>query len=109
MYETLDRNKDGSVDKKEFLDGIGALNIPGIMSRDLLMIFEAIDTDQNQYLSLNEFSLYVEGATKKREERVRDLPTEIVQEIDTEIRQLFSIFDEDGNGLIDKWELIKTF
>ena len=73
------------------------------------MIFEAIDTDNNQYLSLNEFSLYIEGATKKREERIRDLPVEIVTEIETEIRQLFSIFDEDGNGLIDKFELIKTF
>jgi len=67
LYEHLDRNKDGSVDKKEFIDGVGTLQIPGLMTRDLLLIFEAIDTDNNQYLSLNEFALYLEGAKKKRE------------------------------------------
>lgn len=109
MHEMLDKNKDGQVDKQEFIDGVGILKIPGLMTRDLLMIFEAIDTDHNQYLSLNEFGLYLEGATKKREQRVRDLPVEINQEIDREIRQLFTIFDEDNNGYIDQNELIKTF
>ena len=109
MYETLDRNKDGSIDKTEFITGLGSLQIPGLMAKDLHLIFEAIDSDNNLYLSINEFSLYLEGAKKKREERVRDLPPEISQQIEEEIRQLFRIFDEDGNGLIDKYELIKTF
>ena len=37
------------------------------MSRDYVLIFEAIDIDNNKYLSLNEFALYLEGATKKRD------------------------------------------
>jgi len=37
------------------------------------------------------------------------LPPDINSEIEKEIRQLFSLFDEDGNGYIDKNELIKTF
>ena len=73
------------------------------------MIFEAIDIDNNKYLSLNEFALYLEGASKKREQRIRDLPAEVNDDIDRQIRELFTIFDEDGNGFIDKFELIKTF
>ena len=50
------------------------LHIPGIMSRDLLKIFEAIDTDNNKYLSLNEFAMYLEGAKRRREQRIAELP-----------------------------------
>ena len=67
MHDMLDRNKDGSVDTKEFVEGLAGLNIPGLMSRDYVMIFEAIDIDNNKYLSLNEFALYLDGATKKRD------------------------------------------
>ena len=109
MHDMLDRNKDGMVDTKEFVDGLASLAIPGLMSRDYVMIFEAIDIDNNKYLSLNEFALYLEGASKKREQRIRDLPAEVNDDIDRQIRELFTIFDEDGNGFIDKFELIKTF
>ena len=34
---------------------------------------------------------------------------EIVEEIKEEVEKLFNIFDEDKNGFIDKYELIKTF
>ena len=67
MHDMLDRNKDGSVDTKEFVDGLYSLKIPGLMQKDFVMIFEAIDIDNNKYLSLNEFALYLEGAGKKRE------------------------------------------
>ena len=77
MHDMLDRNKDGMVDTKEFVDGMASLNIPGLMTRDYVLIFEAIDIDNNKYLSLNEFALYLEGASKKREQRIRDLPYEV--------------------------------
>lgn len=46
------------------------------------MIFETIDIDNNMFLSLNEFSLYLEGATKKREQRLNELPVEITRDIE---------------------------
>jgi len=109
MHDMLDKNKDGNVDSQEFIDGLSSLSIPGLFAKDYFQIFEGIDVDQNKYLSLNEFSLYLEGATKKREQRIRELPHEMTEEIKTEIRELFKIFDEDGNGQIDRYELIKTF
>ena len=77
--------------------------------QDLNRIFDAIDVDNNRFLSVNEFSLYLEGAQLRIEERIRQLPQDIVMDIEREIMQLFDIFDEDKNERIDKHELIKTF
>lgn len=77
MHELLDANKDGSVDAKEFVDGLLTLRIPGMQQKDFVIIFEAIDADDNKYLSIDEFALYLEGATKERDQRLRDIPPEI--------------------------------
>lgn len=79
MHDMLDDNKDGSVDSKEFVDGLLSLHIPGMQQKDFITIFEAIDTDDNKYLSIDEFALYLEGATKERDQRLRDIPPEINQ------------------------------
>lgn len=109
MHDMLDRNRDGMVDTKEFVDGLAGLGIPGLASRDFVLIFEAIDVDNSKYLSLNEFALFLEGASKKREQRIRELPADVDADIERQIRELFTIFDEDGNGFIDRHELMKTF
>lgn len=82
LHDTLDRNKDGDVDKQEFVNGMAMLQIAGLMQKDFVMIFETIDIDNNMFLSLNEFSLYLEGATKKREQRLNELPVEITRDIE---------------------------
>ena len=58
---------------------------------------------------MNEFSLYLEGATKKYEQKLRDIPYDLQEEIKKEIATLFGIFDEDGSGDIDKYELMKAY
>ena len=50
------------MDTKEFVDGMALLQITGLVHNDFVTLFEALDTDNNKYLSLNEFSLYIEGA-----------------------------------------------
>ena len=62
MFDMLDKNKDGLVDTKEFVDGMALLQITGLVHNDFVTLFEALDTDNNKYLSLNEFALYIEGA-----------------------------------------------
>ena len=81
MHDTIDLNKDGHVDKKEFVTGFSGMQIPGLMQKHLVSVFEAIDIDNNCYLSLNEFSLYLEGVHKKREQRINELPADITQDI----------------------------
>jgi|NorSeaMetagenome_1021524.scaffolds.fasta_scaffold991580_1 hypothetical protein len=38
------------------------INIPGIDSRDFNTIFEAMDTNNNHSISVNELALYIKGA-----------------------------------------------
>jgi Ca2+-binding EF-hand superfamily protein len=66
----LDINNDGTVDGKEFTDGMKGLNIPGVQPQDYKKIFEAIDADSNGFLSVNEFCSFIEGAIQNRQERI---------------------------------------
>lgn len=54
------------------------LQIPGLSKRDYTQIFQQIDLDGNRFLSVNEFALYLEGAQKSRDERIRDIPQEML-------------------------------
>ena len=75
MHKMLDTDQNGEVDAKEFIEGFTThFEIPGLMSRDFKLIFEAIDADNNTYLSLNEFSLFLDGAKLGREQRIAALP-----------------------------------
>jgi len=48
------------------------------MARDYKKIFEALDTSNNTFLSLNEFAMHLEGAKQKREQRIAELPQDIL-------------------------------
>ena len=109
MHETLDADGNGEVDAREFIDGLALLNIPQMQKKDFKMVFEAIDLNNNTYLSLNEFSLHLEGAKLTRDARISALPPEIQRDIEEQIDQLFELFDDNNDGSIDKWELVKTF
>lgn len=85
MHEQLDTNNDDQVDPQEFVKGISQLCIPGLQAKDLVRIFDAIDVNNNRYLSVNEFSLYLDGAKEGIEERIRSLPDNIIREIESEI------------------------
>ena len=59
----LDINKDGVVDRDEFINGFIGAQIRGIKSRgELGQIFDEIDINKDQYLDINEFSIFVKGA-----------------------------------------------
>lgn len=60
------------------------------------------------YLSLNEFGLFLEGIKKSREQRLNELPQEIIRDIQNQIRDLFNVFDADNSGTVDRSELMKT-
>ena len=70
MHDALDTNKDGHVDREEFVIGLQKLQIPGLISKDFSRIFDDIDIDGNGYLSVHEFGLFVEGAQLTAEQRI---------------------------------------
>ena len=109
FYSFLDKDGAGEISLVQFIDGMAKENIEGLSSKDFVQIFEAIDVDGNGELSINEFALYIVGAELKREERIKEVPFQIKEDIERQIRELFQLFDEDGNNKIDKKELMKTY
>ena len=67
MHEILDKDGNGYVDRMEFVTGMEVMNIAGFLEQDYNTIFEHIDLDGNGFLSVNEFGLFLEGATLTRE------------------------------------------
>ena len=67
LHEELDENKDGEVDRREFVTHMVKYNIQNIYPRDLGSIFEALDLNGDGVLSPDEFALYLEGAKLSRD------------------------------------------
>ena len=89
MYEDMDVNRDGTVDKIEFVNKLGYLQVPGVQLSDLGHIFDAIDINNDNSLSLNEFGMFIEGAKATREQRLADLDPKLMDDMKREIQVLF--------------------
>jgi Ca2+-binding EF-hand superfamily protein len=59
-------------------------------------------------LSLGELSLYINGATQRRQKRLQELDPRVKQDMIREIDDLFKSFDEDGDGQITADEIYRT-
>ena len=108
MHEILDKDGNGYVDKLEFVSGLEVMNIPGLNKKDFSTIFECIDIDRNGFLSVNEFGMFLEGAALTREQRIGQIPNNILEDVHRDIESLFREFDADGNGYIDAHEILTT-
>ena len=58
----MDMDKNGTVDKKEFVTKINSMKIPAVFPSDLGLIFDQIDLNNDGNLSINEFGMFLEGA-----------------------------------------------
>lgn len=85
MYEEIDVNKDGQVDKMEFVNRLSYLQIPGVQLSDLGMLYEAIDVNNDGQLSLNEFGMFIEGAKASRQQRSQELDPKLLEEMKREV------------------------
>lgn len=85
MYEEMDVNKDGTVDKGEFVNSLGYMNIPGLQLSDLGLIYDAIDINNDGFLSVNEFGMFIEGAKASRMQRLQELDPKLVDDMKREI------------------------
>ena len=105
LHDRLDENKDGGVDKREFLTKLATLSIPGLLPQDLGQVFDSLDINDDGSLSVHEFSLYLEGAELSRAERVASMGPDVQRQLDEEIGALFNAFDADGNGQVTADEI----
>lgn len=67
----------------EFIDGVKSIVLSERITRDnLTAIFKAIDINNDGHLSVNEFSLFLEGAKLKREQRINRLDPSIKAQVE---------------------------
>ena len=62
FFTMLDLNKDGTVNDKEFVDGILDLQIKGLTKDRILKIFDVIDGNKSGTLQLGEIWFFIEGS-----------------------------------------------
>jgi Ca2+-binding EF-hand superfamily protein len=70
MYDEMDANKDGSVDKMEFVNRLAYMQVPGITPSDLGQLYDQIDINNDGFLSVNEFGMFIEGAKANRMQKL---------------------------------------
>jgi len=105
----MDTNGDGTVDKREFVTALTALNVKGVFPSDLGFIYDQIDMNNDGTLSLVEFGMFLEGAKASKMQRLQELDPKIVEDMIKEIRGLFSSFDDNGDGFVTADEIYKSF
>lgn len=106
LYEMMDLNKDGVVDRDEFVTTLPQLmQIPGVEMRDYAIIFTAIDINNDGKLTLNEFGLFIEGAKVEKMQRMQEIDRKLLDDMTREITYLFRQFDLNNDGFIEADEI----
>lgn len=106
LFDHLDANRDGSVDREEFVNSMPIfMQIPGVDMRDYAIIFNALDINNDGVLSLNEFGMFLEGAKLDQIQRIREIDPKIIEDMNNEVRQLFATFDQNKDGFITADEI----
>ena len=62
LHSKLDIDGDGGVDNREFLSRMSGFNIPGLIPADINLIFNSLDINDDNSLSVSELSMFLEGA-----------------------------------------------
>ena len=71
FFERLDADGDGKVNYSEFVDGVATIVVSGSLTKEnLQQIFEAIDVNKDKFLTVNELSLFLQGAQLKRTQKL---------------------------------------
>jgi Ca2+-binding EF-hand superfamily protein len=73
LHKKLDTDGDGEVDKREFTENMGHLNIPTIKGPDLGFLFDSLDINDRARLNLVEFSLFIKGAELSKKEKLTQM------------------------------------
>jgi len=59
-------------------------------------------------LSINEFSMFVEGAKVSKQQRLAEIDPKIIEDLKQEIETLFKVFDRDNSGKVSAYEIMRA-
>lgn len=111
LHNSLDSDKDGDVDKREFTENMGQFKIPTIRPTDLGYLFDSLDINDRARLNLVEFSLFIKGAELSKKEKITQMQKtdpDMYKQMQEEILELFESFDADGDGKVTAEEIFRT-
>jgi calcium-dependent protein kinase len=96
LFETLDKNGDGQLQKNELVDGFAELyGDRDIAKVEVDKIFKNVDINNNQAIDFSEFLM-----ANMQKQNIMHLEM---------LKEAFEAFDSDGNGLISLMELENLF
>lgn len=82
MHARLDENRDGQVEKHEFVGQMRRLHVPGLVPADLGLVFDALDVNNDGTITLEEFGMFLEGAKRNRDARLKEMDPELKSSIE---------------------------
>ena len=110
LFEKLDANGDGFVDREEFVYGlIATLNIESLKLQDYSILFAALDMNNQGKLSVHQFGMFIEGAKLSKLQRMNELDKDVIDEMRREVEVLFKTFDQNNDGVITPDEIMVAF
>ena len=110
-FGLFDKNKDGTVSREEFRS---AMNNLGIMlgPSELDSVMRSVDTDLDGGVKYREFikKLQIYGAQCASEEQhILNMIYESIKKLGYSLLEVFQIFDRDGDGEINRQDLMDSF
>ena len=101
LFTKIDVNGTSSIEKSEFVMFFtSAFIVKGLSGEDMEVMFDALDTNRDGILSINEFCLCLEGVQKDFEQRLRTFDPELEKALRAEVEALFNFFDSDKDEKI---------
>jgi len=98
LYDKIDLNKNGLIEREEFITFFSqTMPVQGVPKQDLAIVFDALDHRKEGTISINVFCLYLEGAQLTMAQRLSQFDQDFEKELQKEINTLFDFFDKNGD------------
>lgn len=102
LFSKYDLDDDGSLTLNEFIQGFKSMRT-SVPDEKLRQAFEALDSNKNSSLSINEIAARIPGARVDIRLRINQL--DLGQRFEEEVKQVFDMLDKDKDGSIDYNEI----